>query len=742
MKLFKQFNKKNKFTFYHQLTSTDCGAACLCMIANYFGKKTELNSLKKFFEFTRVGVSINDIVDVAKKVGFSAVVTKLTTEELETIPFPVILYWKQEHFVVYRDYKTKKKSKIFILADPAYGEIKIEEDIFENNWKGNSEKGIAIILQPEADFDKIIIEKEKKEKLFNSPIFSEVKKFTKQNKFRYLIAFGLLMISLVANWLIPFIFQNIIDQGVIAKNLHIVFYFLLAQVVLFISYFLSDFFSRLILTKFNFSLSVNLKENMLFKLIKLPINYFDTRLNTETLQRIGDQNKIQSFVTWKGMELVVNSLNILIFGGILMYYNYTVFAVYLVLSALSFIWVIFFLNKRAILEYAMFLRQSENSNKVYEFIMSMPEIKINNAQNNFISKIIQIQHKLNELELKSLYLNTYQVIGVNFLTKIKEITAIGICAYFIIGNQMSLGVLLSISYVVGQLVGPMNNMIGFIREAQDAKIANDRINEVYSTKEENIEKEVDVSQNEIKEIDIKNLSFKYPGKFSPYVLNEINFSIQKDSVTAIVGASGSGKTTLLKLLLAFYDVEFDSINIDSVDINRILPNSWRKKCGIVMQDGNIFSGTIADNIAISSKEVDYDKLVHSCEIACILDFIKTLPMGFDTKIGNSGIQLSGGQKQRILIARAVYKDPEFIFLDEATSALDAENEKQIQNNLQEFFQGKTVVIIAHRLSTVKSADQIIVLKNGQIVEKGNHQSLVESKSDYFNLVKNQLELGV
>lgn len=737
------FERSKKLPFFHQLTSTDCAAACLCMLVNYYEKTTTLNSIKKYFEFTRNGVSINDITYVAQKIGLSPTVLKVSSEELATIPFPVILYWKQEHFLVYDKVKNNNGNLIFHLADPAYGKVKLDKESFENEWKGINDKGIAIVLQPNKGFDTINLSSDVKNnvKPFSSPIIGYIKKFLIKNKFKYILALTLLIVSLIANWAIPFFFQKIIDEGVMLNNMNMVYFFLISQVVLFISYFISDFFSRLILTKFNFSLSVKLKENLLFKLIKLPINYFDTRLNTETLQRINDQNKIQTYMTWKGPELIISTLNILIFGSILWYYNTTVFISYFVLSILSFLWVFLFLKRRAVIEYAMFLKKSENSNHIYEFIMNMPEIKINNAQKNIINKISKIQNKLNDIELRSLFLNTYQLIGVNILTKIKEIVAIGICAYFIIENQITLGALISISYVIGQLTSPMNNIVSFIKDTQDAKLSNDRINDVYTTKEENELKSIDFSAQEILNINIKNLSFKYPGKFSPIIIDDVSFKMKKNTVTAIVGASGSGKTTLLKLLLSFYSIKPKAITIDNIDMNDIIPSTWREQCGIVMQDGNIFSGTVAENITFSDKNIDFDQLKKACEVACAYDFVERLPMGFNTKIGNSGLQLSGGQKQRILIARAVYKNPRFLFFDEATSALDAENEKVIHNNLQFFFKGKTVVIIAHRLSTVKNADNIIVLNKGKIVEQGDHQKLVKGKSYYFNLIKNQLELG-
>lgn len=739
MKLF-TLVKYNKITFYHQLTSTDCGAACLCMISSYYNKKISLKYAKSLFEFTRAGVSIQDIQDSASRIGYKSMVLTLSLDELLTFPFPVILYWKQGHFVVFSKVRQSSSKQKIELFDPSYGKVILDKENFENEWIGSGSKGIAIILRPDDSFQESVIE-DKETNSLSSPLFKRIWSFFKKNKYNYVFSLFLIIIGLVANWIIPFVFQRVIDEGINSKQINVVLYFLIAQFILFISYFLADLFSRIVLTKFNFLLSIELKEFLLKKLMKLPINFFDTRLNTETLQRLGDQNKIQNFVTWKGIDFILSILNILLFGAILLYYNSIIFLTYFSLTSLSVLWIFIFLKQRAILEYAMFLKQSENNNVVYEFIMNMPEIKVNNAHNKTINKITSLQKSINKLELRSLYLNMYQMLGVNFISKFKELISVAICAYFIIKGEMSLGVLVSISYIIGQLSAPTNNILSFIKDFQDAKISNERIGEIHSCENENDNRTQHLKEQVINSIQIKDLSFKYPGKFSPYVLNNIKFTIKENTITAIVGASGSGKTTLLKLLLSYYEIKEGNIMLDNININELYADQWRNNCGVVLQDGNIYSGTIAENIALSDENINYEQLEKVCEISNIYAFIKQLPMGFETKIGNIGIQLSGGQRQRLLIARALYKNPKFIFLDEATSALDAENEKIIHDNLQEFFKGKTVVIIAHRLSTVKNADQIIVLKQGQVVEKGCHQDLVAMKNEYYNLIKNQLELG-
>lgn len=732
---------RNKFTFYHQLQSTDCAAACLAMILSYHGKKKySFTFVKSLFEFTRVGVSVDDVVAASTKAGLKSTPVQITISDLKEIPLPVILFWKQDHFVVLENIEEKNNQNTYFLADPAYGRIKLDEDGFSNEWRGTGDKGILIYSEKDPEWEATKLPTDKPESFSKSEFFGEAVNYIKSRKGSYLLAIFLIIIGLLINSSIPFVFKNIIDEGILQKNSNLILFLLASQLVLFISSFISDFFSNLLLTKINFNLSISLKSNLLKKLMNLPIRYFDTRLNTETLQRINDQQKIQNYVTWKGVDFLISILNILLFGSILFYFSQWVFIVYLVLSVMSVAWIFLFLKKRAVLEYALFLRQSENSNHIYEFIMNMPEIKVNNAQTFSINKILAIQKKLNSIELNSLFLNMYQLVGVNFLSKLKEITAIGICAILIMDGKMSLGVLMSISYVIGQLSSPINRLVSLVKDTQDAEIASKRIGEIYNEQEENLTRTINLT-SQVNTLSINHISFKYPGNFNPFVLNDINFKILPNKVTAIVGSSGSGKTTLLKILLAYYPVTSGKILLNGMDLNDVYADQWRKKCGIVLQDGHIFSGTLAENIAFTEGKIDHDKLMEAARIACIDSFIESLPMGYNTKVGNIGIQLSGGQKQRILIARAVYKDPEFLFLDEATSALDAENEKQIYNNLQSFFEGRTVVVIAHRLSTVKNADQIIVLKHGKIAEIGNHYKLVDTKNEYFNLVRNQLELG-
>lgn len=733
-----------KLRFVYQLESNDCGPACLAMVADFHGRNYDLKTIKDLCSVTRMGVSVKDILDGARKIGFEVAGLKLQTKDLTEIPLPAILFWKQDHFIVLYKIKIAKDKVTFYLADPAYGKIKLDTELFEREWLGNNPKGVAIVLQNSGMINgQPETARKHPHKNPVADFIRQITAFIKQHRVGYTLSFLLLLIGLGANWALPFIFKKIIDNGIIGKSISVVWALLLAQFALFLGNFSSQLFSDLVLTRLNFRLSILLKQNFLKKLIKLPVSYFDTRLNTDTLQRLSDLSKVQAFLTWKGLSLLINVLNIVVFSTILLFLNKLIFFIFVALSIASIFWVAYFLKRRAALEYSMFIQQSENSNILYEFVMNMPEIKVNRAQDTLINKISAIQKKLNGLELRSLFLNMYQLTGANFILKLKELITIAICAYLIIHSKMTVGALLGISYIMGQLSGPIINLINNIRDGQDADISNKRVSDVYGVKNEVTTTEIkNTPPVRVEDIRLQNVSFKYPGSFNPFVLDNISFCIPKNKVTAIVGTSGSGKTTLMKLLLSYYMPEAGNIYLGAHSLPELNPDDWREKCGVVLQDGHIFSGTVAYNIALSEYDnINMEKLQQAIKIACLEEFIHDLPMGVNTKIGSIGMQLSGGQKQRILIARAVYKDPQLVFFDEATSSLDANNEKSIMNNLDLFFSGRTVLIIAHRLSTVKNADQIIVLERGRIIETGNHHELISKKDRYFSLVKNQLELG-
>ena len=556
--------------------------------------------------------------------------------------------------------------------------------------------------------------------------------------------FLLLLLGSLLTLVFPYLTQNLIDKGVNAKNLNIITIILLAQLAVFLGTIIIDIIRNWLMLYVGTKISITIISDFLKKILQLPINFFDTKMMGDFNQRIQDNDRIEHFLTSQSLLTFFSIINFSVFFGVLWYYNLKILLVYLFLTILSITWSFYWLKKRKYLDYFKFQFRSENQESIYEIISGVTEMKLNQFENFKRNEWENIQQKLFKINIRILKLDQIQLSGFEFINQIKNILVTFLAATFVVQDKMTLGELLSVSYIVGQMNSPVNQLVVFFRSLQDAKLSLERLDEVQNHPIEEKENQNVLTLSQFSNnvgIKFQNLSYQYEGPKSPYVLKDINFKIPHGKITAIVGASGSGKTTLMKLLLKFYQPTQGEIFFNSENINNISPKSLRKSCGVVMQDGFIFSDTIERNIATGDEVIDKEKLQNAVKIANIEEFINSLALGYNTKIGASGNGISGGQKQRILIARAVYKNPHYIFFDEATSALDAENEKFIHDNLQQFFKGKTVLIIAHRLSTVKNANQIIVLKNGEIAEIGTHQQLVQNKADYFNLVKNQLELG-
>lgn len=729
--------KRNRFPFFSQLEANDCGPACIQMIAAYYKKIIPLEQIKEICDISRLGITTLDMIECLKYIGFKTTVVSISLKELQQMPLPAILHWRKEHFVVIHKIDNHK----YYIADPAYGKIKLSEEQFVQSWMSNRQIGIAIPMSPTNDLEAFVPKKSIDRKNIHKKIIDLFYTIYKRNSKSVIIASLLLFISIILNWSMPIILQKIIDDGVMMQNMNIVWKFMLLQLCFFCGYTISDSFSSIILTKINFNESVKYLSEYLYKLVKLPISFFDTRLNTDLIQRMEDQERVQTFLTYHFLDLFFAFINLLVFSTILIYFSASTFFIFLILSILSILWALLFLHKRKKLDYNRFYIASQNRNNIYEMIFGMPEIKINNAHNVRISKWSSLQQGMNEITLKGLYLNFYQLIGSSFINRLRDIFITGLCAYFVIYENMTLGVMMTISYVLGQLSAPISQMIQFTQTFQDAVNSLDRLNEIQQRKEENSDEKISISTLQ-SGFSIEHISFKYVKHSPSYVIDNLSLFIPKEKITAIVGTSGSGKTTLIKLLLSFYTPQKGEIKVDNLSLTQINTDSLRSICGVVMQDGYIFSGTIAENIALHEDKPNMERLEYSVRIACLYDFIKESPMGYETPIGSSGIDLSGGQKQRLLIARAVYKEPDVIIFDEATSSLDANNEMLILNNLSLFFKQRTVIVIAHRLSTVKNADNIIVMEHGKIVEQGTHQFLSAQKGKYYNLVKNQLELGV
>lgn len=727
---------QRSFPFYKQLDAMDCGPACLRMVAKFYGKNFTLQILRDRSFITRRGVSLLGISDAAESIGMRSMGIKISFERLKKAPLPCIVHWKQEHFIVV--YKIKK-DKVFI-ANPAFGKVTCSVEEFLKGWvsteKDGVGQGLCLLLEPTPDFFKQSDEKLNKGSF--KFLFSYLRGY---RKFIIQLILGLLMVSII-QLIFPFLTQQVVDFGINNQDIGFIYLVLIAQLVLFISRMSVDFIRGWILLHLGTRVNISLISDFLIKLMKLPIAFFDTKTIGDLLQRIGDHRRIELFLTSSTLNILFSFFSLVIFGIVLAIYSIKILWIFLIGSALYIFWVYLFMRKRRELDFGRFRQLSENQSNLIQLITGMQEIKLNNIEKQKRWEWEDIQAKLFRVNVRSLGLNQYQQAGATFINETKNIIITILTATAVITGDMTLGMMLAVQYILGQLNSPLDQMIGFFHRTQDAKISLERLGEVHlSEDEEAVDEDKTTVLPENKSIKILKMSFQYEGPHSPFVLNDVELSIPESKVTAIVGVSGSGKTTLVKLLLGFYKPVKGEIKIGDINLNNINIRVWRDHCGVVMQDGFIFSDTIANNIAMGADVINKEKLSDAVRIANIQDLIESLPLGFNTKIGTNGYVLSQGQRQRILIARSVYKDPEYLFFDEATNALDANNEKVIMDNLEQFFKGKTVVVVAHRLSTVKNAGQIVVLDKGKIVEQGTHKELIRAKGAYFELVKNQLELG-
>ncbi len=733
-----------KFSFSYQHDSMDCGPVSLKMIAKYYGKDFSLDKLRQLTFTVKDGVSLFAISETAEQIGFKTVGGKLTFEKLEKEALlPCIVHWNQEHFVVVYKIKSKnlfRKQAIVYVADPARGKITYTEQEFKEHWistkSRGEDKGVVLLMEPTQNFYKHQGDKTNTKSLkFLFSYFLKYKKYFGQ------LILGLLLGSLF-QLIFPFLTQAVVDTGIANKNISFIYLILLAQMVLIISRMTVEFIRHWILLHISTRINISLISDFFIKLMKLPMSYFDTKLTGDILQRIDDHERIESFLTSRTLDIIFSFFTLIIFGIVLWIYSFKIFIIFFAGSLLYTGWILFFLKKRRELDFKYFEARAKNQNKTYQLIQGMQEIKLQNSEKQKRWEWEDVQADLFKINITALKLEQTQEAGNVFINESKNIIITIISALSVISGEMTLGMMLATQYIIGQLTLPIEQMVRFIHDLQDTKISLERINEIHQKDDENKDKEFQKVKLENNNIEIKDLVFQYEGPHSKKVLNEINLTIPQGKVTAIVGASGSGKTTLIKLLLQYYIPVKGIIKIGNHDLQQFNPTWWRNQCGAVMQDGFIFSESIAKNIAQGVDEIDKEKLKRAAKIANIHNFIMELPLKYNMVIGNEGQNLSQGQKQRVLIARAVYKNPDFLFFDEATNALDANNEKAIVENLQEFYKGKTVIVVAHRLSTVKNADQIVVLDDGAIVEIGNHKELTAKKGAYYQLVKNQLELGI
>ncbi len=714
----------------------DCGPTCLRMIARHYGKNFSLQRLREISGINREGVSLLGISEAAEKIGFRTTGIKLSLSQIKEVEFPMILHWDQNHFVVLYKIKGNK----FFVADPAKGLIEYTETEFSKHWlsttSGGESEGVLLTLSPSPDF--YTQDGDKNDGLD----FSYLLKYLYRYKQLVIQLFVGLGVGSLLQLILPFLTQSVVDIGINTRNLNFIYIILIAQTMLFIGRMSVDFIRSWILLHISTRINISILTDFLIKLMKLPMGYFDTKMTGDILQRMNDQKRIESFLTGSTLSVIFSMFNLVIFAVVLAYYNINIFIIFVVSSILYSLWVVFFLKRRRELDFKRFDISAKNQSSVVQLISGMQEIKLNNCEQQKRWEWERIQAGLFRFNVKSLALGQYQQAGTFFINEGKNILITFLVAKSVIDGQLTLGAMMAVQYIIGQLNSPIEQMLGFVQQLQDAKISLERLNEIREMDdEEPLDKTFIRELPEDKSINIENLSFTYPGAGNEPVLSKIDLSIPAGKTTAIVGMSGSGKTTILKLLLRFYEPQKGDIKIGNSYLNQVSFRYWRGLCGVVMQDGFIFSDSIAKNIAVGDEYPNMAKLKHAINVANINDFVESLPLGLNTKIGSEGNGISQGQKQRILIARAVYKDPEYIFFDEATNALDANNEKVIMENLESFFKGRTVVVVAHRLSTVKNADNIIVLDKGAIIEQGTHAELTQSKGEYYQLVKNQLELG-
>lgn len=720
-----------RFPLYIQRSNLDCGTTCLRMIAAFYGKKLSMECINRLCSYTMNGTTMLGLKKTAEQLNFEVLGIKTNIDRLvNEVPLPCILYWRQEHFVVLYKIRRKGQRILFYVADPIGSRFKYSQQEIEKCWILESNEGAALCLEPAQNF-KDLVDKCSKENRLLHFLWSYVSPYKLQMS-QVLLA---MLVSSSLMLLLPFLAQSIIDDGIETKDIQYVWLILFAQLALVLGNAFVEFVRNRILLFVGARIDISMISDFILKLTKLPISFFDTRMTGDILQRIGDHQRVKEFLAGTSLVSLFSFVNALVFGGVILYYSVIVFVVYLLCSFLYIGWVLLFMKKRAALDNKMFSLNSLGKNNIFELILGMQDIKLNACEKEKRWEWERTQVDIYQVLLKGLKLSQYQMSGGVLLGQIRNVCITAFVATLAIKGSMTLGMMLAIQFVIGLMNSPMEQIVDFIKKLQDVKLSVGRLNDVYCLDDETTEeKDVNIPYTDIC---IDNISFRYDKFAVSPILDNVKIVIPKGKITAIVGMSGSGKSTLLKLLLDFYNPDSGSIKLGEKLLQDYDISEWRKSCGVVMQDGFIYSDTIERNI-VPSGDIDVKRMLFAAKVANVMSFVEALPLKFKTKIGREGKGLSSGQKQRLLIARAVYKNPKYLFMDEATNSLDANNEKEVMANLNGFLKNRTSVIVAHRLSTVKEADKIVVLKNGLVIEQGTHQELLKFKGEYYSLIKNQL----